>query len=437
MGVEDFMNAIEIHNLGKSYQIAHGKQKHETLISATLDTLKGPLRRLNGLLKGNMAAASNLDRSFWALRHINLDVKDGEILGIIGDNGAGKSTLLKILSRITVPTEGYARINGRVGSLLEVGTGFNPELTGRENIYLNGSILGMSKAEIDAKFSQILNFAEIMDFIDTPTKHYSSGMTVRLAFSIAVHLDPEILLIDEVLGVGDYAFQKKSLERIKEITRQGRTVLFVSHQLDMVREICERVVLLRSGQIEMVGQAEEVIQFYVKRFGESVQRQSSFSCPIEPHRPFQLLAGQVLNDRGEQSRIFDVFDPIFFEFDYELRKPVEGLTINFMLKRAGEPLLLSFDTDKYPDRLSPRAPGTYRTRVQLPNPLLKSGSYLLDVKIGYIGGRGKDLHEVDNVLYFEVDFVSTQSTMLSYAAEKLGRFALELDWIQETFNETL
>jgi lipopolysaccharide transport system ATP-binding protein len=339
--------------------------------------------------------------------------------------------LLKILSRITTPTEGYARINGRVGSLLEVGTGFNLELTGRENIYLNGSILGMSIVEIESKFEEIVDFAGIREFIDTPAKHYSSGMVVRLAFSVAAHLEPEILLIDEVLAVGDYAFQKKSLGKMKDITNGGRTVLFVSHQLDMVREICDRVVLLKAGQIEMIGMPNEVIQHYVQSFGAEMNGSTSFTCPIEENRPFQVLAGSVLNEAGQKCQRFDIFDTIFFEFDFELRQAVAGLTINFTLKRAGEPLLLSFDTDLKPERLDHRAPGCYRTRVQLPRPLLKAGYYSLDVKIGYIGGRNLNLHAIDDALSFEVDLISKQGSILSYSVNRPGRLALELDWVQE------
>jgi lipopolysaccharide transport system ATP-binding protein len=244
---------ISARHLGKSYTIAHQGKLPTNLREAVLHRLRHPL--------GN---GREEHESFWALKDVNFDVRRGEVVGIIGRNGAGKSTLLKILSRITAPTTGSVDIQGRIASLLEVGTGFHPELTGRENVYLNGSILGMSRREIDRKFDEIVAFAEIERFLDTPVKRYSSGMYVRLAFAVAAHLDPEILIIDEVLSVGDSAFQRKCLGKMKDVTRDGdRTVLFVSHNLTTVRSLCGRVVWLKSGRIEWDGQTGLAIENYL------------------------------------------------------------------------------------------------------------------------------------------------------------------------------
>jgi lipopolysaccharide transport system ATP-binding protein len=255
--------AIRIEGLGKKYLIG-GKQKQNTRLGdQVVDMVLSPFRRAGNLLKGRANAASELNQEFWALQDISLNIKHGEIIGIIGHNGAGKSTLLKILSQITEPTTGYVDVFGRVGSLLEVGTGFHPELTGRENVYLNGSILGMRRTEIDRKFDEIVDFAEIEQFIDTPVKHYSSGMYVRLAFSVAAHLEPEILLIDEVLAVGDVGFQKKSLGKMENVSQQGRTVIFVSHNMNALQRLCPQSILLNHGRLVAQDNTTKVIEQYL------------------------------------------------------------------------------------------------------------------------------------------------------------------------------
>lgn len=427
--------AIEIDNLGKRYRIAARRTPDETLAHAVARTIQQPIRRLGNLLRGNSTGAADLDQDFWALRHISFNVEHGETVGVIGQNGAGKSTLLKVLSRITYPTEGEARINGRVGSLLEVGTGFNLELTGRENIYLNGSILGMSTSEINSKFDEIVEFAGVGNFVDTPVKHFSSGMTVRLAFAVAAHLEPEILLIDEVLAVGDYAFQKKSLGKMQDVTKSGRTVLFVSHQLDMVRAICDRVILLRDGQVAMIGETDYVVDKYIDEFGAEISRAIEFTCPLEPERPYQLLGGRIKNSDGEVQQLFDVFDPVTVEIDYVIREPLEGAIVNFNLMRVGERLATSFDTDTHPERLETREVGQYRTCVTLPTPLLKQGKYALDLTIGYVRDGGGNRHRIENALNFDIELLSKAGTFLSYDVHRRGIIALDLDWQQETLSK--
>jgi lipopolysaccharide transport system ATP-binding protein len=255
--------AIRIEGLGKKYHIGGKQKQYNRLGDQVMDAALAPFRRAGRLLRGEASSASEMDQDFWAIRDLSFEIKHGEIMGIIGHNGAGKSTLLKVLSQITEPTTGFADVFGRVGSLLEVGTGFHPELTGRENVYLNGSILGMRRSEIARKFDAIVDFAEIEQFIDTPVKHYSSGMYVRLAFSVAAHLEPEILVIDEVLAVGDVAFQKKSLGKMENVSQQGRTVIFVSHNMNALQRLCPKSVLLNHGKLVMQGDTADVIEKYL------------------------------------------------------------------------------------------------------------------------------------------------------------------------------
>jgi lipopolysaccharide transport system ATP-binding protein len=262
--------AISVRDLSKSYTLAHNAVRHTTLGEALVHRLKNPLQRAE-------------KETFWALKDVSFDINKGDVVGIIGRNGAGKSTLLKILSRITRPTTGEIRLYGRVGSLLEVGTGFHPELTGRENIYLNGAILGMRKSEIDRQFDAIVDFAEVEQFLDTPVKRYSSGMYVRLAFAVAAHLNPEILVVDEVLAVGDAEFQKKCLGKMKDVANSGRTVLFVSHNMAAVRSLCSRAVLLHRGQVMCNDEVDRCLRAYASdskfQFGAIWEREESQQTP--------------------------------------------------------------------------------------------------------------------------------------------------------------
>jgi lipopolysaccharide transport system ATP-binding protein len=255
--------AVRVEGLGKEYRIGGKQDSYRTLRDSLSDAIAAPFRRARGLLRGQAYGAAGLEETIWALKDVSFEVKRGEVVGIIGRNGAGKSTLLKVLSRITGPTEGYVEVFGRVGSLLEVGTGFHPELTGRENVYLNGAILGMSREEIARKFDEIVDFAGIERFIDTPVKYYSSGMGLRLGFAVAAHLEPEILLVDEVLAVGDAEFQKKCIGKMGDVAGQGRTVLFVSHNMAAVSNLCDRIVWLQNGQVETIGNVNDTIQAYL------------------------------------------------------------------------------------------------------------------------------------------------------------------------------
>ena len=298
--------AIRVQNLSKQYKIVAGKRHHDTLRDQLMHCLKSVFTR-NG--RPNVES-----ETIWALKDVSFDVKQGEVIGIIGRNGAGKSTLLKLLSRITEPTSGRAEIFGRVGSLLEVGTGFDRELTGRENIYLNGAILGMKKAEIDRKFSEIVAFSDVEKFIETPVKHYSSGMYVRLAFAVAAHLEPEILIIDEVLAVGDTAFQKKCLGKMGDVAKAGRTVLFVSHNMGAIKSLCPRAMWVDSGRVSMDGNTEQVIPRYL----DSVFERGTHTAPVTLNSKDQVQFRRVIlrNRKGEPSTEFTPTDELTVEVHY-------------------------------------------------------------------------------------------------------------------------
>jgi lipopolysaccharide transport system ATP-binding protein len=301
---------IQAVGLGKRYR--RGVHVDVGLRHALERFVRSPLSALGGAKM----------ETFWALRDVSLEVKEGEVLGLIGRNGAGKTTLLKILSRITRPTEGWAEIRGRVRSLLEVGTGFHPELTGRENTYLSGSILGMSKREIDRKFDEIVAFAEIEKFIETPVKHYSSGMYVRLAFAVAAHLEPEILLVDEVLAVGDINFQKKCLGKMGEVAKAGRTVVLVSHQLNQIRRLCQRVAWVDGGAIRMSGGTHEVVSAYESAMSRGNPNRSSSDRVAGVKARARFVRWEVVEPRGEQSNVLSALGPVKVMFVVQIEEPV-------------------------------------------------------------------------------------------------------------------
>jgi lipopolysaccharide transport system ATP-binding protein len=305
--------AIAIENLGKRYSIGHKRTNGDGIRHALERGVRHPL----AWMKTDMRRRQKSE-DFWALRGVSLQIEPGEVVGIIGRNGAGKSTMLKLLSRITVPTEGRIRINGRVGSLLEVGTGFHQELTGRENIFLNGAILGMSRAEVRRKFDEIVAFGEVEEFLDTPVKRYSSGMYVRLAFAVAAHLEPEILIVDEVLAVGDGAFQKKCLNKMGSFANSGRTVLFVSHNMEAVRTLCQRGIWMKDGRVHQDGPVEETIAAYF----DEMSGEHPFSCES---RDYGLtIHGVVLKDAGgEKCNEFHPGEDLIVEIEYEARECLE------------------------------------------------------------------------------------------------------------------
>ncbi len=329
--------AISVENLSKQYNISVGTDRGRTFREALVDKILMPLRRLRNTFTHDTSGLDTESGLIWALKDISFQVKKGEILGVIGRNGAGKTTLLKILSRITEPTEGEARITGRVGSLLEVGAGFHSELTGRENIYLSGAILGMKKAEIEKKFDDMVAFAEIGKFLNTPVKRYSSGMYMRLAFAVAVHLDPEILLVDEVLAVGDSIFQTKCLAKMSSITKQGRTVLFVSHNMGAMGSICQRGLVLDQGSIIFQGPIQESIQFYERK----VLQKRFVNKPIAERKDrsgtgdVKLVDFHIENENGEKIEKIHNGNTVKLIFSYRTRREqgAKNVDLNIVVDR--------------------------------------------------------------------------------------------------------
>jgi lipopolysaccharide transport system ATP-binding protein len=381
--------AIRIEGLGKQYFIGGMQKSYDRFGEQFVDILSSPFRRAGKLLRGQASGAAELDESIWALKDITLDIFSGEAIGIIGSNGAGKSTLLKILSRITDPTQGCADIYGRVGSLLEVGTGFHPELTGRENIFLNGAILGMRKAEIERKFDQIVEFAEITKFIDTPVKHYSSGMYVRLAFSVAAHLDPEILLVDEVLAVGDAKFQRKSLGKMDDVTKQGRTVLFVSHNMALIQAFCERGIYLHEGKVGAIGPMSEVVNAYLKTLEKKETQDLTERQDRKGKGEVKLTAVDVIDLDGLPGNPIRVGQPVRFSFRLsELTR--KDLWCRFSLIDEIGHSVVAFNSN------TPGAEDTYsdqngtRFVCEVDELLLIPGRYRIDVSIYAAGGEEQD-----------------------------------------------
>lgn len=363
--------AISVQHIGKRYKIGGPQSSYSTLRESLVDIVNTPVRWLTGKRRR--------DEYFWALNDVSFDVKQGEVLGIIGRNGAGKSTLLKILSRITRPTSGRVELYGRVGSLLEVGTGFHPELTGRENIYLNGAILGMSRSEIRRKFDEIVDFAEIERFLDTPVKYYSSGMYVRLAFAVAAHLEPEILVVDEVLAVGDAKFQKKSLGKMESVAKQGRTVLFVSHQMNAVRTLCVDTLLLSKGKIVTFGRTNDVISEYL-----DVDDQSNWSMGVEKEvsSPYFTPTRMSLVNKSLQlvDTTISANQEIGVLIEGEIQKLNQALTIGFAVYAAnGELLFWSLHTDEEEEKWLPLKQGINRVVGWIPPHFLNEGSYRIEL----------------------------------------------------------
>jgi len=374
---------ISVQNLSKRYKLGVfnaktlreeaeaflARFKGQKLKSGKAEMLKGP-----STLDSKLSTPSAPDE-FWALKDVSFDVQPGEVIGVIGRNGAGKSTLLKILSRITEPTSGEARIRGRVASLLEVGTGFHPELSGRENVFLNGAILGMSKAEIRSKFDEIVEFSGIEKFIDTPVKRYSSGMYVRLAFAVAAHLEPEILIVDEVLAVGDVEFQKKCLGKMRDVAGHGRTVLFVSHNMAAIRSLCGRVIYLDQGGISADGETELALEKYLNSTLQAEAK--SASLVFEPkNQDFQLLAARLVDEEGNAKDVFECDEAIRVEMSVKVKSPIPAL-YGYMaiLNTEGTTVLECDSVDSGSNILDGLAAGEHKVVLTIPPRSLAPGSY--------------------------------------------------------------
>ena len=427
--------AVRVENLGKYYRLGSivgggGRQNYRTLRETLAEAVKSPLRR------AKKPAQEDGEESFiWALKDVSFEVRQGQVLGVIGRNGAGKSTLLKILSRVTEPTTGMAEIYGRVGSLLEVGTGFHPELSGRENIYLNGAILGMKRVEINQKFDEIVAFSEGEKFIDTPVKRYSSGMYLRLAFAVAAHLEPEILVVDEVLAVGDAEFQRKCMGKMNDVAQQGRTVLFVSHNMSAILRLTGEAIVLDKGKLVLRAPTAQAVDYYMSSGFAQVGERAWITDEIPAEAwPFVPRALRVCSPQGKVVDTLRSIEPATIEIDYRLEEAVTGLRLGIYLMTArGEYIFASFDTDD-PEQFEAqrtRPAGAYTSRCTLPADLLNEGRYVLGINASSY--RIQRYFQDEQALTFNVDASGAPGT--HWPEPRLGPIRPRLEWQIETIDD--
>jgi lipopolysaccharide transport system ATP-binding protein len=424
---------ISVENLSKCYLIGHQAARgkgYVTLRETLAHQVRSFVRDTVRLARGNQIVQGDKVEEFWALKNVSFEVKKGDVIGIVGRNGAGKSTLLKILSQITDPTVGRAWIDGRVASLLEVGTGFHPELTGRENIFLNGAVLGMSKAEVKSRFDEIIAFAEVEQFLDTPIKRYSSGMYVRLAFAVAAHLEPEILIVDEVLSVGDAQFQKKCLGKINDVAKAGRTVLFVSHNIVAVRSLCSRALLLDKGKIVLDGEVDEVAERY---FGDSSSARGLIEWDSPANAPgdsdVRLKSISVACD-GMDTGLVDIEKDFVVTVEYWVLREC-SIILSFHLNNGrGETIIsstnqssISATYDPFAERPCP--PGLYRTSCTYPGRLFNDGDFTITAFIVNKVGAGNHTYVVETLKFKIID---TGFMREEYQGPWLGSLRMKLPW---------
>jgi lipopolysaccharide transport system ATP-binding protein len=419
---------VQVYNLAKMYRIGARKPQYDTLRERIMT--KG--RWLFGHRTEIVPDASNI---MWALKDVSFGVKQGEVVGIIGRNGAGKSTLLKLLSRITAPTRGRIEMTGRVSSLLEVGTGFHPELTGRENIYLNGTILGMKRVEIDQRFDEIVAFAGVEEFIDTPVKHYSSGMYLRLAFAVAAHLRPEIMIVDEVLAVGDADFQKKCLGKMDEVADQGRTIFFVSHNMQAISRLCKRVIYLEDGQLRLDGSPHDVVKGYLHS-GLGTMAMREWLDPMKAPRGTgsRLCAVRVRTEDGQCTDHIDIRKPVGIEIEYEVLK--SGCKFKGAIdvyNDEGVLLFLALEQDPaWRGRIRP--PGRYRSTAWIPGNYFAEGTMIVNVAVDRVEPLDHQFKVRQAVAFHVTDTTDGDSARGDYAGHFPGVVRPLLKWSNE-FNE--
>lgn len=422
--------AIKVEGLGKQYRLGVTREKYYSLRDSIMNTIKSPFRKFSRI----SGKAGRENEMFWALKDVSFEVKHGEVLGIIGKNGAGKSTLLKILSRITEPTEGRVKLFGRVGSLLEVGTGFHPELTGRENIYLSGAILGMRKSEISRKFDEIVDFAGIEKFLDTPAKRYSSGMYVRLAFAVAAHLDPEILLVDEVLAVGDVEFQKKCLGKMGEVAKGGRTIFFVSHNMVAITSLCSRAILLDAGTKAMDGPPQDVVNHYLTSatsLGGEIVWPDPATAP--GHDRFKIHAVRVLRPDGTPTPTVMIDEETLLELSYW--NFVDGAVIfpSFWVKHQSGAVVFTtgnwadFSTTVDPWCHRPHPVALFRSICKIPANFFNDSVYSIDAHVA--SEHGDQTVFVLDVLAFEV--LDDGRSRNDYRGPIVGIMRQKVEWSTE------
>lgn len=434
--------AIQAESLGKRYNLLKARPRTQSLGGVMVNTVKKPI---DWLRRDDSRFETNGDSPYlWAVRDVDLAVKAGEAVGIIGSNGAGKSTLLKIISKLTWPTEGRISVRGRIGSMLELGVGFNPDLTGRENVYLSGVILGIDRAAIHRKFDEIVEFSGIERFIDQPAKNYSSGMRMRLAFAVIVALEPEILLIDEVLGVGDEAFRKKSTRKMEQLITGGCTVLFVSHNQRAVGELCDRTIHMENGRIVDEGSSREVIEEYIEEQTEKDTEQplawgegevaaepppQHEQAQASPPPPVAIRAGATLQTSGQVCEQFELSEPIRIQIRYEVREQVAGVHLFCRIQTLdGTTVMGSGDADVEERRLQQRRPGQYAAWFEIPGGLLEAGRYRVTVSIGR--PYEKPLDRQEGLVHFRIVDESSRRR-LWYQQTRPGLLGQEYPWVYD------
>lgn len=421
--------AISVNNLSKQYRIGAEQPKFQygMFRDVLMDTLTIPVR-LYRALRGQGMRGTTSTTTIWALDDVSFDLEEGRVLGIVGRNGAGKSTLLKILSRVTEPTKGTVSVRGRVGSLLEVGTGFHPELTGRENIYMNGAILGMKSADIDRNFDEIVDFSEVGKFIDTPVKRYSSGMYLRLAFAVAAHLEPEILVVDEVLAVGDAEFQRKCLGKMNDVAQQGRTVLFVSHNMSAILRLTQEAIVLNKGQLIKRAPTAEAVDFYLSSGqAESGQRIWGVDDVPAASQPFRPVSVRIKDGSGNIVQTVRSTEPLTVEWEYQIDATITGLRVGIYISTMrGEYIFTAFDTDdaKQYEQFVARQSGRYVSRCTIPADFFNEGRYSLGVNASSFGVKRYFMDE--NALSFNVDISGAPGTQ--WPEVRQGPIRPRFDW---------
>jgi lipopolysaccharide transport system ATP-binding protein len=422
--------AIRVDNLGKQYKIGLAPERYRTLRDSISQAAGAPARALS-----KKKQDANPKGTIWALRDVSFEVAKGQVLGVIGRNGAGKSTLLKILSRITEPSEGLAEVHGRVGSLLEVGTGFHPELTGRENIYLNGAILGMKRNEIGRKFDEIVAFSEVEKFIDTPVKRYSSGMYLRLAFAVAAHMEPEVLVVDEVLAVGDAEFQRKCMGKMSDVAQAGRTVLFVSHNMSAILRLTEETIVLEQGRLVLRAPTAAAVDYYLSSGFSMVGERFWHADEIPPDAaPFKPIAMRVHDRQGKIVDTIRSVEPFQIEIEYRLDAPVSGLRLGiYLMSTRGELVCTSFDTDEPElyDRYHTRPAGHYTSRCMIQPDFLNEGRYVLGINASAF--RIRRYFQDEQALTFNVD--PTGAPGMQWPEARQGLVRPRLVWQIAAFDE--
>jgi len=431
--------ALRIENLSKEYRL--GLIGHGTLYR----DLQSFWARILNKEDPNTLIGTNKSKvkgKFLALKNINLEINKGEVLGIIGANGAGKSTLLKIISRVTTPSVGSIKASGKISSLLEIGTGFHFELTGRENIFLNGAINGMSKKEVSKKLDEIVDFAGVETFLDTPVKRYSSGMHVRLGFAVAAHLEPDILVVDEVLAVGDAAFQKKAINKMESVSKDsGRTILFVSHNMEAVRKFCTKTMLLKEGKLTNFGDTNEIVNHYLRGFNVQNNSTSEIFYKKDHNKTFQILRMSIMNHKRANTTLIDRKYPFILSFDYKVLKYADSLQANIAITTHGPQNAVQDDTVvlqwseqhynkyKFNNQEVKKDKGVYRVEIDVPGYLLNSGTYKFSVALVY-GGSNYEVKK-DNIIFNLFDSDSSHALKTGRSAGVLG---LPLNWKENKLN---